>query len=516
MTDRRSQGGQPTRQRASLALCLLLLLVPAAGLAPATANTGQPARYNIGLEQVSAGLAPGTTFHGGEVVSVSPQLGRITVQAPSSGLADRLDGMAGIRYVEPDPMIDWTLTVPDDELYSVQYGPQQVRAPWAWNLTYGDPSVDVCIVDTGVYLGHEDLETSDYQGGIDIINGDDDPADDNGHGTWVTGIALATTNNSHGIAGISQAGFHAAKVLDHEGQGRTSWVADGIAWCADQGARIINLSLGAPTGSTTLADAVAYAASKGALLVAAAGNDRCDGCIGYPAAYPEVIAVTGTQEHMDPWPGSSTGPEAELAAPAHDIGSLSADHDDGYASASGTSAAAPHVAGVAALILSVRPELSAESLRALMNETARDLGSAGHDNVTGHGLVDASAATDRFLPTAPTELSAQAGLVPGTLVITWQPPADDGGRPLTTYELQRTDPAGTGTKTIELSAGTTSYTDDDPSKVGPLPYRYTIRAVTETGAGPWSQTICATPMHGQVIEDHSCQAAGPEGPTDPG
>lgn len=413
-------------------------------------------------------------------------------------------------------MIDWTLTTPDDELYSVQYGPQQVRAPWAWNLTYGDPSVEVCIVDTGVHRGHEDLEISRYQGGIDIVDDDDDPDDGNGHGTWVAGIALATTNNSRGIAGVSQAGFHAAKVLDDQGQGRTSWVADGIAWCADQGARIINLSLGAPTGSSTLADAVAYAASKGALLVAAAGNDGCDGCIGYPAAYPEVVAVTGTQEHMDPWSGSSTGAEAELAAPAHDIGSLSAKQNDGYVSGTGTSAAAPHVAGVAALILSVRPGLSAESLRALMTETARDLGTAGHDNVTGHGLVDASAATERFLPSVPRELSAQPGLLPGTLVLTWQPPADEGGRPLESYELHRTDPAGTGTKTIELPASTTSYTDDGPGKVGPLPYRYTIRAMSETGAGPWSQTICATPMPDQAIEDHSCQAVGPETPTGTG
>ncbi|HWG89227.1 MAG TPA: S8 family serine peptidase [Candidatus Thermoplasmatota archaeon] len=300
-----------------------------------------------------------------------------------------------VRYVEPlledvQPTLE-----PNDPLSPSQQGARAVRAPAAWDLTTGTTVVSLCVIDSGVRYTHEDVRGPRWLGGIDLANQDADPWDDYGHGTHVAGIAAATLGNGAGIAGMAQAGVRAAKVLRENGAGSSLNVALGILWCAESGSRILVLSLSTPSSSAVLRDAVQYASLRGALLVASAGNNGpCEDCVGYPARYPEVLAVACVDAEALLCEWGSTGPETEVAAPGVDVLSLSHDADDAYVSHSGTSMSVPHVAGAAALLWSERPQLSAGAVRVLLGCGARDLGEPGRDSLHGYGLLDARRSLD--------------------------------------------------------------------------------------------------------------------------
>jgi len=294
-----------------------------------------------------------------------------------------------VRFVVEDVHARWIEAIPNDPRYAEQYGPQQIRAPEAWDATVGSTTRNVCIVDTGMRATHEDLAGARYLGGRDFVNLDDDPRDDNGHGTHVAGIAAATTGNGKGIAGVAQVGVLAAKVLDATGQGWASDIASGITWCADNDGHVVSLSLGGPTAFLPMQMAVDYAWHQGSLVVASAGNDGpCSNCIGYPARYANAIAVTCTTRTLARCDFSSSGAEAWIAAPGDSV--LSAWHvaDDAYQSLSGTSMSAPHVSGAAALVWSALPALTNAGLKDLLRATASDLGTAGRDVQFGYGLLD--------------------------------------------------------------------------------------------------------------------------------
>jgi subtilisin family serine protease len=174
--------------------------------------------------------------------------------------------------------------------------------------------------------------------------------------------------------------------LDNKGEGYDSDIADAIIYAADQGAKVINLSLGGPESSQTLLDDVRYAESKGALVVAAAGNEGALG-VDYPAAYSEVLAVGATVYDDNRASFSDYGPELDLAAPGALIPGLQFSTNK-VVNGSGTSYASPHAAGVAALILSREPELNPPQLRSRLKATACDLGAAGRDDYFGSGRLD--------------------------------------------------------------------------------------------------------------------------------
>lgn len=300
----------------------------------------------------------------------------------------------GWEYL-PSPVI------PNDPRYaSYQWNLPQIRAPYAWAISTGSADVIIAVVDTGVDLDHPDLAAKVVTG-YDFVNADNDPNDDEGHGTHVAGIAAARTNNSQGVAGVSWgAKIMPVKVLDSEGSGSYSRVADGITWAADRGARIINLSLGGKSSSSTLQNAVDYAYNRGALVVASAGNHYQEGNpVIYPAAYPHVLAVAATGDQDEHARYSETGYYVDVAAPGGNPSSSWDTNPDhwimstylygGYAQVSGTSQAAPHVSGLAALVWSVTPSLSNDQVERIIEETAVDLGDAGRDDVFGHGRIDA-------------------------------------------------------------------------------------------------------------------------------
>ncbi|WP_254523952.1 S8 family peptidase [Natrinema caseinilyticum] len=283
------------------------------------------------------------------------------------------------------------LYTPDDPRYGSQYAPQQVNCETAWEKTLGDPNVTISVVDQGIQYDHPNLEgtVSDgvSNGGYDFVDDDGDPyptSESESHGTHVGGIAAGGTDNGTGHAGISNCTLLSARVLSASGGGSLSDIADAIQWSADQGADVINLSLGGGTPTDLMAEACQYAYSNGSLLVAAAGNDY-GGSVSYPAAYDSVVAVSSLDESEQLSDFSNVGPEIDLAAPGTKV--LSSVPWDRYDSYSGTSMASPVVAGVAGLTLSAWPSLSPQELRAHLTRTAVDVGLS--DVEQGSGRVDA-------------------------------------------------------------------------------------------------------------------------------
>lgn len=269
-------------------------------------------------------------------------------------------------------------------LQTVPYGIPQVKADQAHTAGVRGQGVKVAVLDTGIDYNHEDLNV---RGGASFVGGD--YIDRNGHGTHVAGT-IAALDNSIGVIGVApDAELYAVKVLNDLGSGSYSGIAQGIEWAIDNGMDVINMSLGGPSSSAVLQSAVQRAYSSGVVVVAAAGNSGAGtDTVGYPAKYPEAIAVAAVNSSNQRASFSSTGPAVELSAPGVNVNSTIPGNR--YSSSySGTSMASPHVAGVAALVKSANPSLSNVQIRNILNSTAVPLGA---QNQYGNGLVDAAAA----------------------------------------------------------------------------------------------------------------------------
>jgi hypothetical protein len=244
---------------------------------------------------------------------------------------------------------------------------------------------------------------------------DNDPQDEVWHGTHVAGTIACASNNGVGVAGVTwNCRIMPVKVMTRlvdianpnrvSGIGTAADIAAGIRWAVDNGARVLNMSLGGESDTQVERDAIAYAIAKGAVVVAAMGNAFKQGNpTSYPAAYPDVVAVGAITQADQRAPFSQTGPHIDVVAPG--VGILSTVWDDGYASMQGTSMASPHVAGVAALILSCNANLTGSQVADIIRQTARPLRDNPADPVPndsyGYGCVDANAAVQRACPVRP-------------------------------------------------------------------------------------------------------------------
>lgn len=321
-----------------------------------------------------------------------------------------------VEYVEPN-YYAYAFFTPNDPYYSYQWHLQEqskggVNGPLAWDLSQGEGTV-VAVVDTGVayetygaFTRAPDLAQTAFVQGYDFINNDAHANDDNGHGTHVAGTIAQSTNNALGVAGLAfKAKIMPVKVLSASGSGTYAQVASGIRFAADNGAKVINLSLGGPSPSQTLKDAVDYAKNKGVLVVAAAGNDGRNS-LSYPAAYSDsVMAVGATRIDKRKAGYSNYGTGLSVVAPGGDLrvdqnrdgygdgvlqqtlksGSL---NTFGYYFYQGTSMATPHVAALGALISS-QGITNPNDIRNIIETTALDLGRKGWDSTFGWGLIDA-------------------------------------------------------------------------------------------------------------------------------
>gem|GEM_PF-3501287 len=306
---------------------------------------------------------------------------------------ENVSHIEGVRYAEPDIRYHVQF-IPNDPLWSSQWGPQHINAPDAWDFQTGSMGIAIAIIDEGVQYTHPDLSAR-FSGliGYDFVDDDADPMPDDpdeDHGTHVAGIAAATINNNTGIAGMAGGcRLVSLRALDETGSGAMSDLADAVMWAADQGFDILNMSWGSYTYSTTLENACNYAWNHGCLLVAASGNNGADSIL-YPARYASVIAVGAVGQDGSLASFSNYGPQQELVAPGVSI--ISTTYPDGYSHMDGTSMAAPHVSGVAALVWSEYPSMSNDELRDRLQNTADDRGASGWDELYGYGCVDAYAA----------------------------------------------------------------------------------------------------------------------------
>ncbi|MBI2866483.1 MAG: S8 family peptidase [Chloroflexi bacterium] len=321
----------------------------------------------------------------------------------------------GVRVVETDYVVEAVdkpegaakkpSSPPPDEV--LPWGVDRIDAELAWSSSKGT-GVKVAIIDTGISKSHPDLKDN-LKGGVNFVfqKGTVDPTkwdDDNGHGSHVAGT-VAAVDNTEGVIGVApEAHLYAVKVLDRRGSGYLSDVIDGIYWARNNGMQVINMSLGCDCPSDTLKQAVDDAYAAGVVVVAAAGNsgtsDGSGDTVIYPAKYDSVIAVAATDSSDTRAWWSSTGPAVELAAPGVDI--YSTWKGTGYNTISGTSMASPHAAGTAALVLAApvlaqfdldeNGSYSASEVRAALQATADDLGTAGVDSWYGYGLIDAEEA----------------------------------------------------------------------------------------------------------------------------
>lgn len=343
-------------------------------------------------------VVPGDLLRGFEVEKVVPGGDFLVVFAEDLGAVRRaFVDLPGVLYVEDDLPLSTRLT-PNDPRLSSQYGPGQMKVPDAWGMApgYGSSAIKVAVLDTGLLRTHEDFTpASRFLTGYNYVNGNANPNDDCGHGTHVIGTVAATTNNGKGVSGMSQATILPMRVLSAVGgifsvqcTGSTSTVAQAIRDSADQGARVISMSIGGGA-STTLESAVNYAWGKGSILVAAAGNDGASNSIDYPGAYANVVAVGATTSTRAKASFSDMGPQLDVVAPGDTIWSTTYSSATSYGTMSGTSMATPHVAGVLALALSCAPTATNAQAVSALTSTAEDLGAAGFDNSFGFGLARA-------------------------------------------------------------------------------------------------------------------------------
>jgi subtilisin family serine protease len=336
--------------------------------------------------------------------------------------------------------------IPNDELFSSQWSLQQINARKAWEKSTGK-GVVIGLIDTGVDFEHEDLidklwindkEDINHNGRFDpwspdsIIDGvsgdlngiDEDgngyaddvigfdhidqnyvnfgdysnpdavPEDEGDHGTSVAGIMLASTNNEKGIAGTApDALLLTSKALDATGNGEADDIANAIVYAVLNGADILNFSFGEVYDSPIMHDAIRFAYASGVTMVASSGNNNWYG-EHYPSDYPEVISVGGSDESGSKFGLSNYGSYLDIIAPGFVIWTL--EQNNQYSKQSGTSLAAPIVAGIAAMLLELNPNLKPEEIRGIIQATAQDVGDAGWDVKHGAGVADASRAVSNI------------------------------------------------------------------------------------------------------------------------
>jgi subtilisin family serine protease len=279
----------------------------------------------------------------------------------------------------------------------------RIQAQSAWDLTAGVSDILVGVLDSGINAAHPDL-AGQFVPGYDYVSFDTDPADDFGHGTAVAGTIVAAGNNGVGSAGVAfGCRVLPVKVVDSTGYATYSALASGIRYATDHGVRVINMSVGGSSSSSTLQAAVNYAWNSNVVLVASAGNNS-DNVPQYPSACDHVIAVSATEPDDTRASFSSFGTYVTLSAPGDTIWTTDNDLAQPYGSWRGTSFSSPIVAGVAALMASENPLLSNTQIVALLEQTADDIGAPGRDIYFGFGRVNAFRAV--------TAASTESGDIP--------------------------------------------------------------------------------------------------------
>ncbi len=426
----------------------------------------------------------------------------LTVPTKSASLVTKAIGTTGVaKYVEPS--IEYHINMePNDPYWNgseiKQWGPQKVQADYAWNTTTGSSSILVAVVDTGIDYNHPDLQANYIPLGRDWVNNDADPKDDNGHGTHCAGIIAATLNNGIGIAGLAQVKIMSEKALSASGSGGSVGLANAIVDAVDQGAKIISNSWGSNTESQVISQAIDYAVAHGVLVLVAAGNSGKEEKE-YPASNPQVVSVGATNIFDTIASFSTYGDWVDVSAPGVMIYStMPTYHVDmnneprftmTYSYANGTSMACPMAAGVAALILSKYPNMTANLLRYQLENTCDDLGAPGIDKYFGHGRVNAKTGVEQTLPNH------------DVVAMDWDTPFDNikiGSA--TKFTASLLNHAFTNESDVEVRLVVNNTVVNSTHVSIPYgQYAYPTLSWTPATDGTYNVTMYATPISGETI-----------------
>ena len=380
----------------------LVLSFLALGVSAARAGEGNgPVRVIVGFH---AEAEPAVfASHGGRSDLVLTSAHAVSGVLPAAALAD-VQALPGVAYVVEDAVAQVVgRPASSQPPQSTPWGIQRIGADLSWYQSTGQ-GIRVAVVDTGIDAAHPDFR--DAQGvsrvvlGYNFVNPAKAAKDDNNHGTHVSGT-IGASNNAIGVVGVAPGCTPVAvKVVDRNGSAYYSWIIAGIDWAAANDCQVINMSLGGTADVAALRDACDNAVAAGVVVVAASGNSG-NSTPNYPAAYASVlcIAATDTLDRLASF--SSYGAHVDLAAPG--VGVLSTVRGGGYATWSGTSMAAPHASGAAALVLASGRYTDVnldghvnDEARAALEATADDVNAGtlpGQDDALGHGLLDAEEAT---------------------------------------------------------------------------------------------------------------------------
>jgi subtilisin family serine protease len=370
----------------------------------------------------------------------------------------------------------------------------------AWDISVGAPEQVIAILDSGMKLDHPEVDgriwvnedelangfdtdnnayIDDTFGGWDFANNDNDPTDDHGHGTNVAGIAVATGNNGIGYAGMNwNAQIMICKILDDDNFGFYSWWADAIYYAVDNGADVINMSVGGNGASFLLEEAIEYAYDQGVPVVVSVGNQNDE--IQYPARYQKAFAIGSTDADdtrsvpffWSATSGSNFGPALDFVAPGNYIYGLQYSSNTNYGTYwGGTSQAAPHVAGLISLLQSIQPGLTIDEIRAILEDTSEDqVGDAedtpGWDPYYGHGRINAyHALTHQLVSTSYMPLSDDRIHAYPNPIDASQPLILRGLKPGSTYHISKYDAKGTQIHTFVVdgsAASSVSFREHQP------------------------------------------------------
>jgi len=371
--------------------------------------------------------------------------------------------------------------IPYDTYYDEQWALSAIKMPEAWDITTGSNSVSVAVIDSGIDAYHPDLIGADIRWGHDYIFNDVCDWDSTGHGTNVTGIIGAQTNNANGISGVNwNVAIIPMRVVYSDGSIYSTYTYQAIIDAADSGCDVINLSLGGEYYSSVENSAIQYAISKGCIVVASAGNDGTAVYM-YPASYEGVISVGSVNQDLSHSYFSQFNDKVDVAAPGSGILTTADSYYCGYDYdySDGTSFAAPHVSGVAALAVACKPSITAAEFVNAIKASSLDLGNSGFDNLYGNGLLDAQKTLEYVTaPDSPSDLNMKS-VGDGSVEIGWQANKEFD---IAGYLLEYKTSTSSLWSYIAVDKMATSYKIGD--LVNGISYSFRIKARDE--AGNWS------------------------------